>query len=161
VGLIVTYLIKALAGNGSVHIPQHAAIWRKLCFLCGLRQANKWNSRTSVARQQSCKHASLTIENDVFHGIHAEELSWRQSMLQVQFSVGDSHGMFTIEERLNTWSEYVMCAVVQWYLGYDSYSLCVKICCQKMDRENFATTSVNRYRMLYLSVIITLILKAL
>jgi hypothetical protein len=38
-------------------------IYGKLCFLCGLRQANARNLRTSIARQQSCEHASLTIED--------------------------------------------------------------------------------------------------
>jgi hypothetical protein len=82
------------------------------------------SSRKSVARQQSCKHASLTKEDGVFRGDRAEELSWTQSALGVsQFSVGDSHGKFVVEEelevglwRLNVWFEDIMCAVVQWYL---------------------------------------------
>jgi hypothetical protein len=58
-----------------------------------------------------------------------------------QFSVGDSHGTFVVEDelwRLNVWFEDFMCAVVQWYVECDSYSSCVKIRCQKTDRENFA-----------------------
>jgi hypothetical protein len=39
--------------------------------------------------------------------------------------------------RLNVWIEDFMCAVVQWYLEWDSYSSCVKIRCQETDRENF------------------------
>jgi hypothetical protein len=62
-----------------------------------------------------------------------------------QSSVGDSHRKFVVEEelevgpwRLNEWFEDFMCAVVQWYLEYDSASSCVKICFQETDRENFA-----------------------
>jgi hypothetical protein len=65
---------------------------------------------TSIARQWSCKHASLKKEGD-FRGVRAEEF-WRQSALQVQLSVGDSHGKFVVEEqlevsewRLNVWTE--------------------------------------------------------
>jgi hypothetical protein len=120
-------------------------IWGKLCFLCGLRQANALN-RTFTPRQRRCKHASLTKEDCVFRGDRAEELSWRQSALRVsQFSVGDSHGKFVVEEelevslwKLNVWFEDFMCAVVQWYLECDSYSFYVKIRCQETDRENFA-----------------------
>jgi hypothetical protein len=32
--------------------------------------------------------------------VHAEELSSRQLVLQVEFSVGDSHGKFIVEEEL-------------------------------------------------------------
>jgi hypothetical protein len=46
----------------------------KLCFLCGLRQANARNNMTYIPRQRSCKHASLTKEDSVFRGVRAEEL---------------------------------------------------------------------------------------
>jgi hypothetical protein len=99
---------------------------------------------TSIARQRSCKHAFLTIEDGVFRGVRAEELSWRQSALQVQFSVRYSHGKFVVEDelevglwRLNVWFEDFMCVVVQWYLECDSYSYCVKIRWQETDREEF------------------------
>jgi hypothetical protein len=36
---IITDLIKALPGNGSVNTSQHATVEGKLCFLCGLPQA--------------------------------------------------------------------------------------------------------------------------
>jgi hypothetical protein len=61
-----------------------------------------------------------------------------------QFSVGDSHGKFVVEElevglwRLNVWFEEFMYAVVQWYPECGSYSSCVKIRCQETDKENFA-----------------------
>jgi hypothetical protein len=56
---------------------------------------------TSIARERSCKHAFLTKEDGVFRVVRAEELSWRQSALRVgQFSVGDSHGKFVVEEEL-------------------------------------------------------------
>jgi hypothetical protein len=38
-------------------------------------EANGRNNRTSIAKQLSCKHASLTIEHGVFRGVLAEELS--------------------------------------------------------------------------------------
>jgi hypothetical protein len=118
--------------------------YRGNCFLCGSRQANARNNRTSIDRQRSCKHASLTKVD--FRGVRAEELSWRQSALRVsQFSVGDIHGEFVVEEELevglwglNMWTEDFMCAVVQWYLECDSYSSYVKIRCQETDRETFA-----------------------
>jgi hypothetical protein len=40
--------------------------------------------------------------------------------------------------RLHVWFEDFICAVVQWYLGCDSHSSCVKIRCQETDTENFA-----------------------
>jgi hypothetical protein len=137
-----------------VNTPLRTWQYRGNCFLCGPRQANARN-RTSIDRQLSCKHASLTKENSVFRGVRAEELSWRQFALRVsQFSVGDSHGKFVVEEelevglwRLNVWIEnfmcavvqwYLECAVVQWYLECDNYSSCIKIRCQETDRENFA-----------------------
>jgi hypothetical protein len=83
----------------------------KLCFLCGPCQANARNNKTSVARQWSCKHASLTKEDYVFRGVRAEELSWRQSALRVsQFSVWHSHGKFVIEEELEVglWRQRVI-----------------------------------------------------
>jgi hypothetical protein len=142
---IVTDMTKALPGNGSINTSQHATIRGKLCFLCGLRQTNARNNRTSIARQRSSKHASLTKEDDVFRGVRAEELSWRQSALHVQFSVGHSHGNFVVEGELefglwglNVWFEDFMCAVVQWYWECDSYSACIKIRCQETDRENFS-----------------------
>jgi hypothetical protein len=61
---------------------------------------------------------------------------------------------------------------VQWYLERDSYSYCVKIRCQKMDREKvcrgiaivgifcLAMTCVSRRWRRYLCVIITAILKS-
>jgi hypothetical protein len=62
-----------------------------------------------------------------------------------QFSVGDSHEKFVVEEelevglwRLKVWFEDFMCAPVQCYLECDSDSSCVKIRCQEADRENFA-----------------------
>jgi hypothetical protein len=89
--------------------------YRGNCFLCGLRQANAQNNRTSIARQQSCKHASLTEEDGIFHGGHAEELSWRPSALWVsQFSVGDSHGKFVVEEEL----EIVLWRLNMWFEGF-------------------------------------------
>jgi hypothetical protein len=64
-----------------------------------LRQANARNNGTSIARQRNSKYASLAKEGGVFRGIRAEELSWRQSALAVsQFSVGNSHGKFVVEE---------------------------------------------------------------
>jgi hypothetical protein len=36
-------------------------------------EANAWNNMTSIARQRSCKHASLTTEDGVFRGVRAEE----------------------------------------------------------------------------------------
>jgi hypothetical protein len=87
-----------------------------------------------------------TVANrGVFRGVRAEELSWRQSALRVsQFSVGDSHGKFVVEEelevglwRLNVLFEEFMCAAVQWHLEWDSHSACVKIRCQQTDRETF------------------------
>jgi hypothetical protein len=100
----------------------------------------------SIARQRSCKHAFITKEDGVSHEVRAEELIWKQSALRVsQFSVGDSHGKFVVEEelevglrRLNVWIEDFMCAVVQWYLKCDSYSFCVKIRYQETDMETFA-----------------------
>jgi hypothetical protein len=57
--------------------------------------------RTSIAMQRSCKHASVTKEDDVFLGDRSEELPWRHWALAVsQFSVGDSHGNFVVEEEL-------------------------------------------------------------
>jgi hypothetical protein len=38
-------------------------------------EANAQNNTTSVARQRSYKHASLTIEDGVFRGVRAEALS--------------------------------------------------------------------------------------
>jgi hypothetical protein len=38
-------------------------------------ESNARNNRTSIARQRSCKHVSLTIEDGVFRGVRAEELS--------------------------------------------------------------------------------------
>jgi hypothetical protein len=35
---------------------------------------NALNSRTSVARQRSYKHAFLTVEERVFRGVRADEL---------------------------------------------------------------------------------------
>jgi hypothetical protein len=49
--------------------------YRGNCFLCGPRQANAWDNRTSSDRQQRCKHVSLTEEDGVFRGVRAEELS--------------------------------------------------------------------------------------
>jgi hypothetical protein len=46
-------------------------------------EANVRNIRMSVARQRSCEHASLTIEDCVFCGVCTEELSSRQLVLQV------------------------------------------------------------------------------
>jgi hypothetical protein len=71
---------------------------------------------------------------------------WLWLWLRVsQFSVGDSHGKFVVEEELgvglwglNVWFEDVIFVVVQWYLEYDSYSSCVKSRCQETDKENFA-----------------------
>jgi hypothetical protein len=37
-------------------------------------QANALNNRTSIARQWGCKHASLTIEDDVFRRVRADGL---------------------------------------------------------------------------------------
>jgi hypothetical protein len=108
-------------------------------------EANARNNRTSIATQRSCKYASLTIEDGVFRGVCAEEFSWSQSELQVQFSVGHGRGKFVVEEelevglwRLNVWFEDFVCAVVQWYPECYSYSSCVKIRCQETDKENFA-----------------------
>jgi hypothetical protein len=50
-------------------------IERKLCFLCGQLQATVRNCRTSIARQRSCKHASLTKEDGVLRAVSAEEVS--------------------------------------------------------------------------------------
>jgi hypothetical protein len=116
------------------------------CFLCGPRQAIVRNNRTCIARQRSCKHASLTKEDGLFRGTRAEEFSWRQSALPVsQFPIGDSHGKFVAEEKLevdlwilNVWSEDLMCSVVHWYLECDSYSFCVKIRYKETDRKTFA-----------------------
>jgi hypothetical protein len=137
---------RQILGKQSVARLHNNSDNRRNCFLCGPRQTNWRNNRTSTARQRSCKHATLTTEDGVFHGIHEEESSWRQSALPVsQFSVGDSHEKFVVEEelevdlwRLNMWFEDFMCAVVQWYLECDSYSSHVKICCQEKDRVNFA-----------------------
>jgi hypothetical protein len=38
-------------------------------------EANARKNRTSIARQRSSKHASLTIQDGVFRGVRAEELS--------------------------------------------------------------------------------------
>jgi hypothetical protein len=65
----------------------------------------------SIARQRSCKHACLTKEDDVLSGVRAEEVSWRQSALAVsQFSAGESHGKFVIEEELEVdlWRRFVL-----------------------------------------------------
>jgi hypothetical protein len=59
------------------------------------------NNRRSIARQRSCKHASLTKKDGVFRGVRAVELSWRQLALRVsRFSVGDSPEKFIVEEEL-------------------------------------------------------------
>jgi hypothetical protein len=75
-------------------------------------------------------------------------------------SVEDSHEKFVVGEefevslwRLNVWFEDFMCAVVQWYLEWDSYSSCVKIRCQQTNRETFAEElpllrSVTKQRLL-------------
>jgi hypothetical protein len=86
-----------------VNIPPLSAWQQYRCnyFLFGPRQVNARKNRVSIARQRSCKHASLTKEDIVFRGVRAEELSWRESALPVsQFSVGDSHGNFVVEEEL-------------------------------------------------------------
>jgi hypothetical protein len=44
--------------------------------------------------------ASLKIEDGVFRGVFAEELSWRQAVLQVQLLVEDSHWKFVDEKEL-------------------------------------------------------------
>jgi hypothetical protein len=38
-------------------------------------EANARNNMMSIARQRSCKRAFLTIEDGVFRGVRAEELS--------------------------------------------------------------------------------------
>jgi hypothetical protein len=63
-------------------------------------------------------------EDGVFREVRADELSWRQSALRVsQFSVGNSHGKFVVEEELEVslWFEDFVCAVVQLHLECDSY----------------------------------------
>jgi hypothetical protein len=87
------------------------------------------NHRTYIARQRNCKHASLTTEVGVFRVVREEELSWRQSVLQVR-------SWRRIRSR-RVWSEDFICAVVQRYLECDSYSSCVKIRCQETDTEIF------------------------
>jgi hypothetical protein len=52
-------------------------------------EVNARKNRTSIAKQWSCKHASLTTEDGVFRGVCAEEFSWRQSALQVQCSAAE------------------------------------------------------------------------
>jgi hypothetical protein len=126
------------------HIQQYLAITWLVFHVVRAKQTHGTIGR--VARQRSCKHASLTREDGVFRGFHTEDLSWTQSTLRVnQFSIGDSHGKFVVEEelevspwRLNVWFEDFMSAVVQLYLECDSYSSCVKIRSQETDRENFA-----------------------
>jgi hypothetical protein len=127
----------------SAHILRATNTGNRNCFPCGPRQTNSRNNRTSIARQRNCKHASLT-KDVVLRGVCAEKLSWRQSALWVsQFSVGDSHGKFIVEEELevdlwwlNVWFEDFIYGVVQWYLECDSYSSSyVKIRCQKRIRK--------------------------
>jgi hypothetical protein len=68
-------------------------------FLCGPRQANARNNRTSIARERSCKHAIFTKEDGVFRRVRAEEFSWRQSALRVsQLPVGHSHWKFAVKK---------------------------------------------------------------
>jgi hypothetical protein len=139
----------AVSVRQSVNTPPPLRTWQQYrgnCFLCGLRQANTRNNRTSISKQRSCKHISLTKEYCVSRGVRAEMLSWRQSALRInQFSVGDSHGKFVVEEELevgqwtlNVWFEDFVYAAVQWYLECNSYSSCVTIRCQETDKENFA-----------------------
>jgi hypothetical protein len=72
-----------------------------MCFQCSPRQTNARKNRTSIVRQRSCKHAFLKKEDGVSGGVRAEELPSRQSALRVsQFSVGDSHVKFEVEEEL-------------------------------------------------------------
>jgi hypothetical protein len=47
----------------------------KLVFFAVCAKQNARNNGTSIARQRSCKHLSLTKEDGVFRGVLAEELS--------------------------------------------------------------------------------------
>jgi hypothetical protein len=124
---------------------KNATIYRGNSFLCGPSQANAWNNKASITAQQSCKHAFLTIGDRVFREVRVVELSCQSALGVSQFSVGDGHWNFVVQEELevglwtlNAWSEDFICAVVQWYLECDSRSSCVKICCQETDRGSFA-----------------------
>jgi hypothetical protein len=154
-GMTVNILTATNTGNNrrttvSIRPPVNIPLWKrdnnigKLCFLCGLGQANARNNRTSIARQRSCKHAYLQ-KRRCFPWCPCKGIILKTISATSQFSVGDSHGKFVVEEelevglwRLNVFFEDFMCAVVQWYLECDSYSSCVKIRCQKTDRGNFA-----------------------
>jgi hypothetical protein len=56
----VTDLIKALPGNSSVNTSQHAVVYGKLCYLCGLCHTTieQWVMQ-SVSRQWFSKHISV------------------------------------------------------------------------------------------------------
>jgi ABC-type Fe3+-citrate transport system substrate-binding protein len=71
----VTDLINALPGNSSVSTRTQATItWKQ--FLHAVRTEQKRGvKRKYFARQRSCKHASTTMEDGVFRGIRAKELS--------------------------------------------------------------------------------------
>jgi hypothetical protein len=67
--------------TGSVFIAVCTPIARKRASKHIPAEENARNNRTSIARQRSCKQASLTIEDGVFRGVRTEELSWKQSAL--------------------------------------------------------------------------------
>jgi hypothetical protein len=55
-------------------------------------------------------NTSLTKEDIVFRGVRAEELSWSQLALRVsQYSVGDGHRKFAVEEELMSACEVLTC----------------------------------------------------
>jgi hypothetical protein len=54
-----------------------------------------------LPRNEAVSKVSITKEDGVFREVSAEDLSWRQSALGVsQLLVGDSHGKFAVEEKL-------------------------------------------------------------
>jgi hypothetical protein len=152
---IVTDLINALSDNSPVNMVQHATIDEAVCSmslgpssgrtmeLCKPLLGN-WSVNTFLHNGPCYESGDVINTNGVFCGVRAEELYWRQSALRVsQFSVGDNHGKFIVEEKLkiglwrfNVWIEDFVCAVVQWYLEGQLFS-CVKIRCKETDRETF------------------------
>jgi hypothetical protein len=48
---------------------------RKLYFLCGPRRAKARRNKKSVDGQRNGKHTSTTMEDGVFRGVRAKELS--------------------------------------------------------------------------------------
>jgi hypothetical protein len=110
---IVTDLINALSGNSSVNIVQHATIYEAVFSMssepssggtAGLCNPVLGNGSVNTFPRVGPWYESgdvITNIDGVFRGVRAEQLSLRQSAPRVsQFSVGDSHGKFVVEEEL-------------------------------------------------------------